>query len=274
MTEPKLLDEEMPFFSIIIASLNNIDVLKQCINSLNEQSFTQYEVLVSDGGSIDGTRSFLDAVNIRNLTWSKSSSDSGIYSALNLALTKVRGQWILVLGSDDKLSDPDALRRASAAITESRQTQLFYSNLLIRGPAGLRLKTYPDFDEFCSRFSGAPFIHHQSAFVSRAAIDQFGLFDTSYTIHSDHDLMLRIICNTPAVKIDDVFVEYSSSGYSSKMKNIVKSFGEVQHIRRRHGHPRFNARVAMIYLRLLCRVVYNLCKSRVILKCKVRVKCE
>ena len=251
-------EKEAPFFSIVIASLNNFDYLRSCVDSINAQNFTSYEVLISDGGSTDATHSIIDPFHIRNLSWSKSSPDLGIYYALNSALAEIKGQWVLVLGSDDKLCDPDSLKRAHIAIVQSNNhSNLLYSDLLIRGPQGLRLKKYPDFDKFCTNFSGAPFIHHQTAFVSRNAICEFGSFDTRYRIHADYDLMLRMIIGKPAIKINDTFVEYNSSGYSSRIKNIIKSVNEVREIRRKLGFPEFNLRLGLIYSRLLLRSMIN-----------------
>lgn len=249
-----------PFFSIIIASLNNINELRECIDSINKQDFLSYEVLISDGGSSDGTQLILDAHHIRNLSWSKSSPDSGIYYALNAALSEIKGQWILVLGSDDKLNDISALRRAcSAMVNMYTGNYLFYTDLLIRDLQKPRLKKYPDFVVFCRRFSGAPFIHHQSAFVARTAILKFGDFDTAYRIHADYDLILRILANGPAVKINDAFVEYNASGYSSRLRNIIRSISEVRHIRRKLGFQGLNFRLCLIYARQLIKSLFNLC---------------
>ncbi len=251
-------EKNTPFFSIVVASLNNIDYLKRCIDSINAQDFISYEVLISDGGSTDGTKSILDPRYIRNLSWSKSANDLGIYYALNTALTEIKGQWVLILGSDDRLCDALALSRANRAIEQcENHCPLFYSDLLIRDSKRVRLKIYPDFDRFCSIFSGAPLIHHQTAFVSRDAIYDYGLFDTKYKIHADYDLMMRIIVDKFAVKINDTFVEYNSSGFSSKLKNLIRSIEEIREIRKKHGFPSFNFRLGLIYLRILLRSLSN-----------------
>jgi glycosyltransferase involved in cell wall biosynthesis len=241
-----------PFFSIIIAALNNLEGLRECIETLNHQSFSSYEVLISDGGSSDGTPLFLESGLIRNLSWHKSSSDDGIYHALNLALSHAQGAWVLVLGSDDKLIDNGALERAFSVIsTQSSHNVLFYSDLNIRRFGVVNHKRYPSFNEFSRRFSGAPFIHHQSAFVSRDAIFKAGGFDNTKRIHADYDLMLRVLRQGSAFKIHDVFVEYNASGYSSRFKNIARSFYEVYQIRRNLGYRGLTNRIILIYVKLL-----------------------
>ena len=265
MINPENTEIEAPFFSIVIASLNNINCLKLCVESINIQDFSSYEVLVSDGGSTDGTKSILNSVNIRNLSWVKSSVDSGIYHALNHAFSEVKGQWILVLGSDDKLCDTGALNRAHVAIKEYQNQShcnLFYSDLLIKSSNGTRLKKYPEFSNFCACFSGAPFIHHQTAFVSRNGVYKFGPFDTTYKIHADYDFMMRVISGSFAIKINDVFVEYNSYGYSSRPNNILRSIDEVRRIRKKLGFPELNIRLTLIYFKLLFRSIFNFKSGR------------
>lgn len=241
-----------PFFSIIIASLNNLEGLKGCIETLNHQRFSSYEVLISDGGSSDGTPLFLESGLVRNLSWHKSSADDGIYHALNLALSHAQGAWVLVLGSDDKLTDNAALERAFSMISsQSSYNALFYSDLNIRRFGVVNRKRYPSFDEFSRRFAGAPFIHHQSAFISRDAIFKAGAFDNTIKIHADYALMLRVLRQGSAFKLDDVFVEYNSSGYSSRFKNIARSFYEVYRIRRNLGYRGLTFRIILIYLKLI-----------------------
>lgn len=256
MADNLLSEDQRPFFTIVIASLNNIHKLRTCIDSLNEQSFASYEVLVSDGGSDDGTASYLSPDYVRNIGWTKSSVDGGIYHALNAALPEINGKWVLVLGSDDRLSDSSALARAHAFIVkQSIECGLIYSDLYISDSTGIRLKKYPAFDEFSRRYAGAPFIHHQSALVSSSAIRKLSSFDTIYRIHADYDLMLKVLGFGPPLKIDDAFVVYDATGYSSRLRNILRSIREVMDIRRRHGYIPLTIPLVATYSRLLFRSI-------------------
>lgn len=246
--------DSRPFFSIIVACLNSLHELNRCVTSLNEQSFTSYEVLVSDGGSCDGTPSFLAGGSVRNLRWFKSSTDTGIYDALNAALPAIRGQWVLILGADDRLSDSTALARAHAAILKQESdNHFFYSDLYISDDSGVRLKRYPAFDEFCRQFAGAPFIHHQTAFISSSAIWKVGGFNKAYRIHSDHDLMLKVLSICSAVKLDDAFIIYDATGYSSRLRNITRSMFEIYFIRKSRGVRPLPPRLLVTYLHVFIK---------------------
>ncbi|MDA8807308.1 glycosyltransferase [Opitutales bacterium] len=254
MPEAQIIKGLKPFFSIVIACFNDLIVLKRCIASVNEQNFTSYEVLISDGASNDGTTAFLSSGSVRNLGWCKSSTDTGIYDALNAALPAIQGKWVLVLGADDRLSDSNALARAHAAILKQKNdNHFFYSDLYISDISSVRLKRYPAFDEFCRRYAGAPFIHHQTALITSSAIREINGFDKAYRIHSDYDLMLKVLRYSSAVKLDDAYVVYDATGYSSRLRNITRSISEVWHIRRSHGFRPFTFRFAVIYSRVLIK---------------------
>lgn len=247
-----------PFFSILVASLNAKNELVSCIDSIKQQDFDDYEILISDGGSSDGTLEYIRTGKIRHLSWYKSSPDGGIYDALNIALEHATGMWILVLGADDKLVDSDALCRAHRFISTNQSTiGLIYSDLFISDNKGIRLKKYPAVSEFSRKYRGGPFIHHQSAFVGRNAIIQAGSFSKNYRIHADYDLMLKVLERNGAAKIDDAFVIYSSYGFSSKLSRLWSSFCEIYSIRKLHGYPPFVLRIIATYMKILLQRIFS-----------------
>jgi len=240
------------FFSIIIATLNNRNSLIECINSINSQSFTSYEVLISDGGSVDKTASLLSVDYVRNLVWSKTGKDKGIYDALNIALSNATGEWVLVLGSDDSLSDIDALARANKQMYEQTiQPPFYYSDIYIKSRHGIRLKTYPSIKKFEEMYSGGPFFHHQSVFFKRTSLIELGMFDMQYKIHSDYNLLLKANRLMPARKINSAFVIYSDDGFSSSVRNIIPSLFEIIRIRSGAGIFPLPLRIFAIYLKML-----------------------
>ena len=238
----------MPFYSIIIASLNDERNLRNLSTSLNSQSFLDYEVLISDGGSTDGSVDYISQGGFQNMTWYKSSKDNGIYDALNIALEHVSGKWVLVLGADDKLANAGALLRAYQALTIlPDEVAMAYADLLILRNSKITLKKYPEFDKFRDMFGGGAFIHHQSAFVKRQYLLKYGKFSEKYKIHSDYDLMTKVSLNALTIKIDGAFVVFNSAGFSSKLSNILRSLTEVYLIRRSHGITPMPLRLLLVY---------------------------
>ena len=96
--------------SIITINLNNLEGLKKTYESIVCQTFTDYEWLVIDGGSTDGSREFIEQHQEKLAYWC-SEPDSGIYNAMNKGIQEAKGEYINFKKSGDYLASKDALTR-------------------------------------------------------------------------------------------------------------------------------------------------------------------
>src|SRR5947209_4479772 len=87
--------------SVIIPTFNLKACIRKCLESLREQTFRDFEILVIDGGSTDGTIKIVQefASSFPRLTW-RSEKDRGVYDAMNKGVAMARGDWVYFLGSD------------------------------------------------------------------------------------------------------------------------------------------------------------------------------
>jgi glycosyltransferase involved in cell wall biosynthesis len=111
-------------FSIVTVVFNGAATLQSAINSVAQQNCRDFEYIVLDGASTDGTVSILERNADRINHWA-SEPDAGIYDAWNKALRIARGEWIAFLGADDTYH-PDALERYARAIERSPSANLQY----------------------------------------------------------------------------------------------------------------------------------------------------
>ena len=88
-----------PFFSVIIPTYNQCDLLKKAIHSVEKQTFTNYELIVIDNSSSDGTGEFLGEK--KNLIYKKINNNGIIAKSRNLGIELAKGQWLSFLDSDD-----------------------------------------------------------------------------------------------------------------------------------------------------------------------------
>jgi len=104
-----------PRLSIVLATWQAASSLDACLRSTVEQSFVDWELLVVDGASTDGTvdviRRFED-----HIAWWHSEKDDGIYDAWNKGLAHARGEYVCFIGADDKWADAASLSRLFDAI--------------------------------------------------------------------------------------------------------------------------------------------------------------
>jgi len=181
--------ENKAFFSIITVTLNMLDGLKITEESLINQTCKDYEWIIIDGSSDDGTKDHLKTTNAK---WT-SEKDNGIYSAMNKGLEKPTGQYILFLNAGDQLAAPDTLQniKNSAAKTPD----------FIYGDA-LEHDTYKPARN--PNIAAGMFTHHQSMFYNRKALQDIR-YNTDYKIAADYDLTARFLsdhthilyCNFP-----------------------------------------------------------------------------
>ena len=86
--------------SIIIATFNAELRLSRCLDSIISQKTEEIELLIIDGGSVDGTLKLIDSYK-GCIDFVLTEKDNGIYDAWNKGIRQAKGEWIMFLGADD-----------------------------------------------------------------------------------------------------------------------------------------------------------------------------
>ena len=95
---------EMPLISIITVNLNNLEGLKRTMTSVFEQTWQEYEYIIIDGGSTDGSKEYIESFSDKISVW-VSEPDAGIYNGMNKGIKVANGEYLLFLNSGDHLFD-------------------------------------------------------------------------------------------------------------------------------------------------------------------------
>jgi glycosyltransferase involved in cell wall biosynthesis len=202
--------------SIIIPTFNSEKVLAAAIQSVLNQSFTDFEVLIIDGISTD------DTLNIaKNYADSRikifSEKDKGIYDAMNKGTEKAQGEWLYFLGSDDVLIDNYILKRIFEDNKRLVETADFiYGNVLL----GDTNKVYGGYRDVFMLYKKN--VCHQACFVKKNVLLSKGLFDLKYKIMADYHFNLLCFTDNNIRKtyIDTVVARYAIDGASAKQLDI------------------------------------------------------
>jgi glycosyltransferase involved in cell wall biosynthesis len=197
--------------SIIIATYNSSDVIENCLNSILEQTFKDFEVIVIDGASDDDT---LEKVLnlIPNCKW-VSEKDQGIYYALNKGLKMSVGEWCYILGSDDLLYDRFTLE-VFMKMCHNKFGMVYGDILAKRYEIGKYIKMCSK-PAYLSKGYKTPPIFHQSVFIRTEIIKNLGGFPENYLIHSDHLIISAVFNNFDIFYHNRVVCIYSQNGYSA-----------------------------------------------------------
>lgn len=202
-----------PYISIVIATWNAARTLERCFASVSKQTFSDWELLVSDGASTDGT---IDLIRQHQslIAWWTSSKDNGIYDAWNRALEHAKGEYICFLGADDAWANADSLATIVAAIGVRRFDLVTSRGNVIDPKNGSAVAFGSAWDY--SRIGRRMVVCHPGLLHHRSLFDRFGSFDSRYRIAGDLDFLLRLPKNIRTLHVDTATVLIESAGISRK----------------------------------------------------------
>lgn len=173
--------------SIITINYNNLPGLQKTMQSVFDQSFTDYEYIIIDGGSTDGSKEYMLGSADRFSYWI-SEADRGIYHAMNKAIPHAKGEYILFLNSGDFLWSPEVL---SQVFSYGFSEPIVYGNIKWETDGVQTEGEFPSrltFDYF-TRAS----LPHQASFISRTLFAELGNYEEEFTITADWAFFLNAI---------------------------------------------------------------------------------
>ena len=228
--------ERAPLISVVIATFNAARSLPRCLASLRAQTFRDFEVIVMDGGSGDGTVDLLQASADVVSAW-RSGPDAGVYSAWNRALPLARGEWICFLGADDWLWDAGALERLAPHLRGALpRHRVVYGKLRQVDEAGRMVEELGrPWPEIRARFLSHECLPHPGLMHHRSLFARHGHFDESFRIAADYEFLLRELAAGDALFVPEVVVGAGWGGLSTSPENFAESLDEIERALRKNG---------------------------------------
>ncbi|OZI07540.1 glycosyltransferase [Siphonobacter sp. BAB-5385] len=226
--------------TIITVVYNGDKYIESTIKSVLEQTYEKIEYIVIDGGSTDMT---IDIVNkyVNRIDYFTSEPDRSMYDAINKGLKIAKGDFILILNSDDYLFKRESISEAVKEINKLniKGTASFYGNLYIEedGKIDPKITFQVSFKKLLLSKHGT-FVPHPTLLVSKEAFKKVGMYNLEYKYASDFDYILNLIRYTKVVYISipiTVFRRHSQSITSSG-----KLDDERDRILYKHGYYNFN----------------------------------
>ncbi len=184
-------NNKKPLISIITVCQNSVDFIEQCIKSVITQKFDNYEYIIIDGKSSDGTVEIINKYN-QYLTYWHSKSDRGLSHAFNIGLSHACGEWITFLNSDDYYHDKYVLSKVSPILIESENYDVIYGRIRLIGRNNNKTLYDNIGEEFnWEKFSKRSIIPHPAAFTNQNLFKEVGVYDENYRNALDYELYLR-----------------------------------------------------------------------------------
>ena len=174
--------------SIITINYNNLEGLKRTYDSVVSQTCQDFEWIIIDGGSTDGSREYIEGHQEKFAYWC-SEPDKGVYNAMNKGIAQAKGEYLNFMNSGDNYADERVIEEfISAGWNEDYIT----GDVILDGDEN-SIMTYPDEEDM-------DFVHmcrgglcHQSSFIHRALFERYGVYDETMQIVADWKFAMEVI---------------------------------------------------------------------------------
>ena len=213
--------------SIITINRNNAPGLERTILSLAAQIFKEFEYIVIDGASTDGSVEVIKQYEPRfaYLKW-VSEPDAGIYNAMNKGVRMASGDYIQIVNSGDCLVAEDVTERMLAALEKAGNPSIFYGNMIKCFPDGNKLvdKSFAGQEiTMLGMYTGT--LNHNPAYIRHDLFSKYGYYDESLKIVSDWKWYLQaVILGEEKPQYVDIDVTlFDMTGISETNKELDKA---------------------------------------------------
>ena len=201
----------MPLFSIICTTYNSERDIENLLESINNQTIKDYEIVLVDGVSTDKTLEIASKYPQINIL---SEKDKGIYDAMNKGIEIAKGNWIIFMGSDDTFFDNNVLENISK-MSDHENFDLIYGYVM----TGIKSDII-HIPKYTKKIYFLNSIHHQGAFYNKNLFKNFK-YDTNYKISSDYELNLKLFHNNSKAQFYNGKISIVGDfGVSSKINRI------------------------------------------------------
>jgi len=204
--------------SIITVVLNNKHYIEDCIQSVVGQTYPDFEYIIVDGGSTDGTIEIIRKYEKYISKWI-SEPDCGIYDAMNKGIELASGDVVGILNSDDFYSASDVIGQVMDEF-ESKGVDSVFADLVYvkRDKPDEVIRYYQSSNFHPQKFAYGWMPAHPTFFVKRCCYERYGHFKTDYKIAADYELLVRFLSKHKVSfsYIPRVIIKMRSGGVSTK----------------------------------------------------------
>lgn len=200
--------------SIITINYNNKEGLQKTIKSVVSQTVKEFEWVVIDGGSTDGSKELIEKYS-NYIDYYVSEPDKGIYNAMNKGIHASHGDFLQFLNSGDSLHENDTIERVLPLL---KDTDIYVGRINSLGRENASIAEQEDFSPSAILHKLTfTWIPHQASFINRCVFEKYGLYREDKRIVSDWWAYYRsiVIGNATIESIPITIADYDINGISA-----------------------------------------------------------
>lgn len=205
----------MKKLSIITINYNDKSGLQKTIDSVLGQTFSDFDFIIIDGGSTDGSKELIIENRDKITNW-LSEKDNGVFHAMNKGIAAATGEFVIFMNSGDIFNANSTLQEVVPDL--NKEYDIYYGDNFKESPNSKRLKTYPEKLPFSFFYNSS--INHQSTFIRKSLFEEHFYYNENYKIASDWEFFVYVIChkNVPYKYLNKTIAIYDFTGISSSPK--------------------------------------------------------
>ena len=232
---------DAPIVTIVTVAYNALEALQKTATSVESQTFHNFEYIIVDGGSSDGTPLWLKTHQSQLLTW-VSEPDKGIYDAMNKGVRMAHGEWVLFMNAGDCFASDDVLERVFHTLPA---TDVIYGDVVKDGVVKKASSPHN---------AHRMFFCHQSCFVRKSCLSEYP-FDTKHKMSADFKLIKQLwYAHKSFLQLDFPIADFDTKGISNTRRSdgIMDNIHVIQEVDKITEQIKFIPRLFFTYI--ICRI--------------------
>ena len=218
-------DMTLPLVSIVTVVKNHAEGLKKTITSIQNQSYSNYEVIIVGGKSEDTEdateKTAKEFVHLNVKIHYVREVEAGIYPAMNQGLNMTRGEYVWFLNAGDEFSSGSSLESAVNEILRTKAALIIGGYRILVG-SKLKEYSYPQRVLSAKKFAynrrgGC----HQAMLFNRTLLINVGGFETKFQLVSDFDVVLKLASTAKVVRLENILVRIEPGGVADSNLEVV-----------------------------------------------------
>lgn len=227
-----------PLVTVITVVFNGASTIEDTIQSVINQTYSNIEYIIVDGGSTDVTLDIIRKYE-GSINYWISEKDAGVYDAMNKGIALATGEIVGFLNADDVYIRPDVLNRVVATMSDSA-VDACYADLIYvqREQTDRVVRFWKSRDYQSGLFEKGWMPAHPTFFVRKSVYQKLGGFDLRYRLQADFDLALRFIAvhGIQTRYVPEIWVRMRMGGMSNNsIRNILRGNLEAHSACRNNG---------------------------------------
>jgi len=211
------METKKPKISVMMLTHNRKDWLREAINSILNQTYENFELIIIDNASIDGTHEVIKEFNDDRIVYVRNEENLYPY-AKNQVVDLAEGDYIVICDDDD-ISMPDRFKKSVEFLDSNPDVGMVFGDTIYIQDEGQNENRYKTEPTFKNIFESDGVINTPTVMMRKDVIKDVGGYDNNFKIASDYDLYLRIANNYKITHLDEILAKYRVHDDNMSLKN-------------------------------------------------------